>query len=368
MKTVSPKSGVLKIKPHMAQESAEARLGIRIDISSNESAYGPSPSAVAAARSAAFNMERYSDHAASILAEDIASYYKLRSESIVCGHGSDDILSRIARVYLRPGDELICSVNGYQKFPNYAFANDATPVIASDREFTADIDSIADCLTEKTRMVMIANPDNPTGTYLSGEAVRKLHSRIPEHVLLVLDSAYLEYVDAEDFENPVDLIAESNNIVMTRTFSKLFGLAGIRLGWAYAHREVADALRRIGLTFSLSNVALESGRAALKDESYSQYVHGSNIAVREQFIQAVDGLGMEVMPTQTNFFLARFVQPGYSASRAYNFLMSRGILARRMASGAFDDYIRFTIGLEREMHEVVNVLQEFFSTESVNNE
>ncbi len=341
----------------MLSADGDALAGIRINIASNESAFGPSDNAVSVAVEAAQRMERYAEGAEIKLSSVVAAHHALNPRGVVCGNGSDDLLARLARAFLRPGDELICSVNGYQKIPNYAYANDATPVRAKDRDFTVDVDEILGCVTPKTRIVMIANPDNPTGTWLSGPEVERLQSELPREVLLILDSAYLEYVDDADYGDPVSLVEQNQNVVMTRTFSKIYGLAGIRLGWLYAPLRIADAIRRIGLTFPISNVAFECARAALSDYQHTLDVFDRNRTGRTQFAEMLKRAGARVYPSQTNFVLAQFPQERIAASELHRELMARGIYTRRLPSEAFADCIRFTIGTEPEMEEVTQVLQ-----------
>ena len=353
--------GLLKIRPHMLSADPAALARIRINIGSNESAFGPSPSAISIAIEGARCMERYADGAEIALRRHIADNNALDPAGVVCGNGSDDLLARLARAFLRPGDELICSVNGYQKFPNYALANDAVPVLAQDDEFRVDVDGILNCVSERTRIVMIANPDNPTGTWLTGREIRQLHAGLPENVLLILDSAYLEYVDDPEFENPAALVEEFENVVMTRTFSKIYGLAGIRLGWLYAPHRIADAIRRIGLTFPLSNFAFECGKLALADKTHLQDVFDRNRNGRTEFKSTLDQVGALVYPSQTNFLLAKFSGNGVSAAELHRQLVNHGIFARRQTAKAFSDCIRFTIGTESEMDEVAQTILTLFS-------
>ena len=333
---------------------------IEINIASNESAFGASPGATAAGINAMYRIERYSETAPAILARGIAAHFGLNANGVVCGFGSDDILARIARAYLSAGDELIYSANGYQKIPNYAYANIAEAVAAPDKKFTADVDSILNCVTENTRLVMIANPDNPTGTYLSGKEVRRLHAGLPDNVLLVLDSAYLEYVDADDYEDPAGLIEETHNVVMTRTFSKIFGLAGIRLGWGYAPAAIADILRRVGITFPVSSPALNSGLAALQDTEHTERVHLETVRIRRWFADALAEHNVVVHPSQTNFLLTTFPDSSRTSQMAYDYLLDNGIAARRLASPNFSDCVRFTIGLDTEMSRTADVMRAFF--------
>ena len=359
MPAVIPRAGILRIRSHMVLNNDAQYVVPEINIASNESVYGPGNLAIDAARNAAKQLNRYADTAQNQLAKAIAEHFGLNPQAIVCGHGSDDLLARIARTFLSPGDELIYSCNGYQKIPNYAFANDAEPIEASDREFTVDIDAVLECVSERTRIVMIANPDNPTGTYISGDEVRRLHAGLPPQVLLVLDSAYLEYVDADDYELPVNLIEGNENVLMTRTFSKIFGLAGARIGWLYAPTAIADVLRKIGITFPVSNTAFAASLAALKDAEHIQYVYRQNQRMRDQYTKAFKSLGLGVYPSQTNFLLVKFPDDSYSALLAYEFLASQGIVTRRFSAPVFKDCVRFTLGLEEEMERTLKTLQSF---------
>ncbi|MDE0308800.1 MAG: histidinol-phosphate transaminase [Acidiferrobacterales bacterium] len=357
---VRPHAGLGRIKPHMVIESSADLPTIHIDISSNESVYGPSQSAISAVRKQSGSMYRYASDAVRELTAQIARTHGIDPDGIVCGHGSDDLLLRIAQSFLQPDDELICSVNGYQRIPNFAHTANAKPIRAADREFTADIDRIVECVNDRTRVVMLANPDNPSGTCLPGKEVRQLHARLPDNVLLVLDSAYLEYVDLPAFEDPKFLIEESGNVVMTRTFSKIHGLAGLRLGWMYAAPEVAVAVRKIGMTFPLSNVAYSAGMASLDDLSHSEFVYRQNRSVRTEFAGGLTQLELEVIPSQTNFVLVRFPHSSHTAQKAYEFLRSQGILARRLMSESFTEYLRFTLGTPEQMNEVLDTLELFF--------
>lgn len=361
MATVTPHPGVLRIRPHMIiAEEGDETTHIEINIASNENAHGPSPAALAAGLQAMQSIERYSETAATTLERAIAGHFGLDPGGVVCGFGSDDLLARIARVYLSAGDELIYTANGYQKIPNYAYANGADAIAAPDRDFTADVDSILNCVTERTRVVMIANPDNPTGSHVSGKEIRRLHAGLPDNVLLVLDSAYFEYVEAKDYESPIALIEEKQNVIMTRTFSKIYGLAGIRLGWAYAPSPVADMLHRVGITFPVSGPAFSSGMAALEDTEHTARVYAESVKVRRWFCDALAENGVIVHPTQTNFVLATFSDPDRSAQMAYDYLLENGIAARRLTTPNFSDCVRYTFGLDHEMSRTAEVMRDFF--------
>jgi len=356
---LTPRKGILEIRPHMLAATASDGALARVSLASNESALGPSPHALAAAHAALGAIERYPEDAAARLGEAIGGAFGLDPQRIVCGHGSDELLGRLARAYLDPGDELIHCVHGYLKFPNYAHAMGARPVAAPDVDLRASVDGILACVTPRTRMVMLANPDNPTGSYLAGADIRRLHAGLPENVLLVLDSAYAEYVAAADYELPVALIDAAHNVVMTRTFSKIFGLAGMRLGWLYGPPAVVDVMRRLSITFPVSAPAAAAGIAAVGDSAHTERVFAHNREMRRWFAQALTDIGLVVYPSQGNFVLARFDDAARPAAAACRRLEQRGIVARRFASPDYRDMVRFTLGLEPQMRAAAQALRDY---------
>ena len=358
MLTVNPRPGILQIKPHMVATQPTSDQDRRINLSSNESALGPSPRAAEAAHAAMAHIERYSEDGPALLAAAIGAAFDLDPSRIVCGHGSDELLQRLARGFLNPGDEVIHSVHGYLKFPNYAYAMGATPVAAPDDHFRASVDGLLSCLTGRTRMVLLANPDNPTGTILGGAEIRRLHAGLPGNVLLVLDSAYAEYVTAPDYALPVALVDAAQNVVMTRTFSKIFGMAGIRLGWLYGPPAIVDVLRRLGLTFPISSPASAAGIAAMGDLAHRQRVFAHNRDQLARFSAAVTALGLRHLPSNTNFLLLDFEGQKVSARQAYDFLDARGVVGRMFASPDYRNMLRITIGLENEMRTAIAALRE----------
>jgi histidinol-phosphate aminotransferase len=354
----------MNIHEHMISAPAVAARPA-ININSNESAFGASPRAYDAAAVAVRQFSRYPEGGPEHLAAAIGKAWSLDPDRIACGNGSDDLLARLARAFLEPGDELICSVNGYQKFPNYAYANDATPIRVADRDFVADVDAILAAVTPRTRIIMIANPDNPTGSLLSASEVRRLHAGLPGNVLLVLDSAYAEFARSPDFEMPDRLVEEFDNIVMTRTFSKVYGLAGARVGWIYGPPTVIDAVKRIGITFPLSGASLAAACAAVEDKAHMDHVIAETVRLRSAFAEKLTALGLKVYPSETNFVLVRFPDPARSAVMADKFLQSKGIMARRFGAPNFADFVRFTIGLDTEMNAAAEALAEFLALEDV---
>ena len=262
-----PQPGILDIEPYVPGKSGAKGAKV-YKLSSNESPLGASPKAVAAFSKESSRLELYPDGSAKSLREAIAARYGLKTETIVCGAGSDELLQLLAHAYLGPGDEAIYSQYGFLVYPIAIKANGATAIVAPERDFTAGVDAILARVSERTRIVFLANPNNPTGTYLPFSEVKRLHAGLPKRVLLVLDAAYAEYVRRNDYESGIELVSTFDNVVMTRTFSKIYGLAGLRLGWAYCPAHVADVLNRIRGPFNVSAPAMAAGAAAIADQAF----------------------------------------------------------------------------------------------------
>lgn len=359
MAATRAKAGIDRIRPHMIANADQVALPTAILLNSNESAYGPSPQAAAAARAAITGLERYQENPDRTLAPAIAKRFGLQENRITTGQGSDDLLARLARAYLGPGTELIRSANGYLKVPNYAYANDADVVSVADDDFRPSVDRMIAAITERTRIVYLANPENPAGSYVSGAEVRRLHRAMPESALLVLDCAYEEYVDAPDYEPGHKLVEEAGNVVMCRTFSKIFGLAGARIGWLYGPDDVLDSVRRIALTFPVASPSVAAAVAALEDRAHTEFVHAANIEDRNRLSLQLTELGLEVVPSQANFVLVKFPDADHAASAVDAALRARGIAIRRFASPAFRDHIRITIGRPDELQQCVAAISAF---------
>lgn len=353
-----PRPGVLDFAGHMVELPNVDGVPCSTLLASNECALGPSPHAVEAAHGAMAEGHLYPETEHDDLAAAIAARFDLDPARIACGAGSDELLARLARAYLRPGDELIYPARGYQKFPKYALMESARPVPVRDRDLLADVDALLAAVTARTRIVMLANPDNPSGRHLAGSEVRRLHAGLPDHVLLVLDSAYAEYVGADDYEPPHRLTQEAANVAMTRTFSKIFGLAGARLGWLYGPPEIVDAVRRVGATYPVANASAAAGIAALEDEAHVRAVRAHTDEWRARLASELTALGLHAFPSQTNFLLTRFDRPGSSAEAAYEALAARGIVARLFASADFRNHMRITIGPAADLQRFVAGLRE----------
>ncbi|WP_406645553.1 histidinol-phosphate transaminase [Aliisedimentitalea scapharcae] len=359
MAVARAKPGIERIKAHMIGGADQAVPPAAVLVNSNESVFGPSPLARAAACAAVSDLERYLENPDRLLAPAIGAHFGLDARRITIGQGSDDLLARLARAYLGPNTELVRTANGYLKVPNYAHANDADVVSVADDNFKPSVDRMIAGVTEKTRIVYLANPENPAGTYLSGAEVRRLHAALPDNVLLVIDAAYEEYVDAADYEPAHVLVEEADNVVMCRTFSKIFGLAGARVGWLYGPDDVVDSVRRIGVTFPAASPSAAAAVAALEDTEHLKYVYDENLKSRSWLSKQLEELGLEVIPSQANFILVKFADPKKSAESVDQFLRHKGIAIRRFASPAYRDYIRITIGHRADMQATLDGISDF---------
>jgi histidinol-phosphate aminotransferase len=356
----SPRPGVLDIAPYVPGTSALPGAHSVIKLSSNETPFGPSPSAVEAYVAAASSLSRYPDGSARALREAIGKLYGLDPDHIVCGAGSDEVLNLLATAYLGPGDEAIYSEHGFLVYKIAIMARGARAVVAPETDLTANVDAILARVTKKTREVFIANPNNPTGTYLPFDVVKRLRAGLPDDVLLVLDAAYAEYVRRADYEAGIELVATTHNTVMTRTFSKIYGLAYLRLGWGYCPTAVAEALNRIRGPFNVSGPAIAAGVAALQDQGWVQRAVEHNEVWRARMAESLSAIGLGVTPSAANFLLLHFAKGnGKSAPEADAYLHSKRIILRRVAEYGLPDALRMTIGTEEENRAVLDALTAF---------
>jgi len=282
----------------------------------------------------------------------------LKAERVICGAGSDELLCFITRIFAGPGDEVLYSQHGFMMYPINAIQVGATPVSAPETNLTTDVDALLGAITDKTKIVFVANPNNPTGSYISATEMTRLADGLPEGVVLVIDAAYAEYVSGNDYTAGVELVEARNNVIMTRTFSKMFGLAGLRLGWCYCSDEVADLMNRMRGPFNVNAPAQAAGIAAMEDIAHSQISKAHNDAMIKYLTANLTALGLEVPPSVGNFLLVGFGD-GETASRAYDYMMSKGVIARVMGGYGLPSYIRLTAGLEEECNRAIDALREF---------
>ncbi|MFV0367142.1 MAG: histidinol-phosphate transaminase [Hyphomicrobiaceae bacterium] len=356
----TPRPGILQIEAYVPGESKLPSGVTPAKLSSNETPLGPSPEAIEAYKAAAGQLERYPDGQATVLREAIARRYGLDADRIVCGSGSDEILTLLAHAYLGPGDEAIYTEHGFLVYRIAILANGATPVVAPEQNLKTDVDAILQRVTEKTRMVFLANPNNPTGTYIPIDEVRRLRAGLRGDILLVLDGAYAEYVQRNDYEAGIELVATTENTVMTRTFSKIHGLAALRIGWGYCPAGVADVLNRIRGPFNLSSAAIAAGTAAIADAAHVEKAVAHNSKWVPWLETEIAKLGLTVTPSVANFILIHFPgDSGRTAKDADAFLKSKGIILRKVGAYGLGSCLRMTIGTEDENRRTVAALSEF---------
>ncbi len=331
-----------------------------VKLSSNESALGPSPKAVDAYLSAAGNLHRYPDSTYHDLRAALAEKYDIDATQIVCGVGSDEILKSACRAYLAPGDEVIFSKHSFMMYPIAAASFGGVPVEVDDDDLTVNVDNILAAVTDRTRIIFLANPNNPTGTYIPIRDVERLWRNIPENILLVLDSAYGEFVVEDDYQAGIELVKKSRNILMTRTFSKLYGLAALRLGWGYSCPEIAGILDRIRDPFNLPTPTQVAGIAALKDREFEDRARAFNLKWLDIMRNELLAMGLDPVRSVANFILIRFPdRTDKTAEAANEFLLKRGFILRWLPGLGLGHCLRLTLGTEDQNRELIRHLKEF---------
>ena len=352
-----PQPGILEIAPYVPGKSAAAP-GIKpIKLSSNESPLGASPKAVAAYRVIADKLEVYPEGSSRIVREALGAAHGIDPERIVCGDGSDDILHLLAQCYLGQGDEAVMSQYGFSVYPIVTRGAGAEVVVAPETDYRAGVDALLGAVTERTKVLFLANPNNPTGTYLSARELRRLHAGLRPDILFVLDSAYADYATASDYEAGLELVESAENVVMVRTFSKI-GLAAVRLGWMYGPAHVVDAVNRIRGPFNVSLPAQVMGVATAGDGEFIGRLRSFNAEWRDWLTKTLSSNRLRVVPSQANFILVLFPDPA-AAQEAFAALMARGLIVREVHGYGIPDGLRITIGTEASMRAVAEVLKPF---------
>jgi len=355
-----PRPGVLDIAPYIPGKSSAPGVAKVFKLSSNESPLGPSEKAIAAYRAVGEHLEDYPDGAASELRDAIGQAFGLEPARIVCGAGSDDLLNLIARAYLTDGDEAIHATHGFLVYPIATLGAGAKPVVAPETNYTVNVDAMLKAVTPKTKIVFLANPNNPTGTYIPFDEVKRLHNGLPPHVLLVLDAAYAEYVQRNDYESGIELVATSENVVMCRTFSKIYGLAALRLGWMYGPAHVVDVINRIRGPFNVNAPAIAAGIAAIRDTAHVERSRAHNARWLAWLTEEIGKLGLEVTPSVANFVLIHFPDTkGRTAKDADAFLTKRGLVLRQVGVYKLPNALRMSVGTEEANRLAVKALAEF---------
>ncbi len=302
---------------------------------------------------------RYPEGGCAALREALGRMHGIEPSRIVCGAGSDELIGLLTRAYAGPGDEVLYGRHGFLMYPIAALSAGATPVAVPEKDLTFDVEATLKRVGPKTKIVFIANPNNPTWTYIPVAAMQRLQAGLPPSVLLVIDAAYAEFVNRNDYEPGTELVSRSRNVVMTRTFSKIYALAALRLGWAYCSAEIADVLNRVRNPFNVNAPAQAAGLAALEDKAAFERAREHNGVWRPWLEEALKSAGLEVSPGVANFALVRFGPDAKSADAALSFLQARGIIARRMAAYKLPEWVRITVGAESEMKAVADAAKEW---------
>jgi histidinol-phosphate aminotransferase len=355
--TIRPRPGVLEIAPYVGGSSRIAGANFAVKLSANENPHGPSPRAVEAFRSVAGELHLYPE-GHEPLSRAIAAAHAIEPERIVLGAGSDELIALLCKAYAGEGDEVLYSAHGFLMYRLSALASGATPVSAPEHDLTADVDALIGSMTERTRLVFLANPNNPTGTMIGRAELARLADALPERALLVLDAAYAEYLRPADDDGGLDLVRARENVVMTRTFSKIYGLAALRLGWCYAPGHVVDVLHRVRGPFNVTRPALVAGEAAVQDQAHVERCRVLNEVWRDWLAREIMAAGLPVVPSKANFLL---VEAGERTAALDAHLRGRGLIARRVDGYGLPGHLRITVGDEAACRAVAEAAAAFAS-------
>jgi len=354
----TPRPEVLTIHPYIGGESTLPGVNRTLKLSSNEGALGVPPAAQDAIRRAITEVFRYPDGGADTLRAALGRRWGLDPERIVCGAGSDDLIYQLCLAYGGPGRDIVMSAHGFAIYQIAGTYAGSQIIKAPERNLTVDVDAMLAAVTPSTRLVFLANPNNPTGSMIPAQEVSRLREGLPSDVLLVLDSAYAEYVTRDDYEPGIELVDASGTTVMTRTFSKVFGLGGMRIGWCYAPPSVVDVLNRTRGPFNVSVAAQAAAVAALEEPGWVERVRDHNTLWRPRLARGIEAAGIKVWPSEGNFVLADFATTE-NANAADTFLRTRGIIVRKVGGYGLPQCLRITVGTAEEVNLVIEALGAF---------
>lgn len=353
---IRPQPGILDIDLYQGGAAHVAGRSDAVKLSSNENPFGPSDKAKEAFQRAVHKLHRYpsTDHAA--LRQAIGDVHRIDPARIICGVGSDEIIGLLCNAYAGKGDEVVFTEHGFLMYRIYTMAAGARPVVVKERDRTTDVDAILAACRQKTKLVFIANPNNPTGTMIGLPEIERLAAGLPKQAILVLDGAYAEYVDG--YDGGASLVTARDNVVMTRTFSKIYGLGGLRIGWGYGPQHVIDVLNRVRGPFNLSSAQLETAEAAVRDQDYVTRCRAENGRMRAWLAEALAEMGVPSDTSTANFILARFASRE-EAEACDDFLQSQGLIVRRVAGYGLPNCLRITIGDEASCRRVAHAIGQF---------
>jgi histidinol-phosphate aminotransferase len=356
MTKIKPQPGILDIALYQGGAAHVEGVSNAVKLSSNENPFGPSDAAIKAFEGAGRSLHRYpsSDH--SDLRGAIADVYSLDAERVICGAGSDEVIAFLCQAYAGVGDEVVHTEHGFAMYAISARAAGATPIEVSEQSRMTDVDAILKACTKKTKLVFIANPNNPTGTMISLTEVERLAEGLPKQAILVLDGAYAEYV--EHYDGGASLVDARENVVMTRTFSKIYGLGGLRVGWGYGPKHIMDVLNRIRGPFNLSEAGLAAATAAVRDQAYVNQCRDANAKWRDWLAHALAAHGVPSDVSLANFILARFGSDE-EAGECDTYLQSQGLIVRRVKGYKLPNALRITVGDEASCRQVAHAVGQF---------
>lgn len=355
-----PKRGINEIKLYKGGTSKISGKENIIKLSSNESPFGPSLKALEAYKKTSLNLSRYPELTTESLQYAIAKKFQLNSDQIICGTGSDEVLIFTSLAFCSPGDEVIHALHGFEMYPIITKYAGAESVLASEIDYKIDTQSILANIKESTKLIFIANPNNPTSTYLNKSELRLLIEKIPKNIVIVIDVAYAEYADADDYDNTFNLVSEFENVLITRTFSKAYSLAGLRLGWGYGSKKLVDIIKKLRPPFNVTPGAIAAGIEALEDSEHLEMVVAHNNSVKSWFIKEINNIGFKAYETQANFiFVIIPEKEKQNASLVNNYLLSKGIAVRYLLSYGLSNALRITIGTKEELEKTLSALREF---------
>ena len=355
----APKPGILDIAPYVGGKSSIVGVAEPMKLSSNENALGAGAKAREAYEAAIKNIHIYPDGRATKLRSAVAEHHGLEPERLIFGNGSDEVFALLNQAYLTAGDNIVTGQYGFLAYRISAMACEAQVKLAPEPGYKAEVDALLEQVDDRTKIVYVSNPSNPTGSYNTGEEIRRLHEALPKHILLVVDEAYAEFVAEADWETAFPLARDASNVVVTRTFSKIHGLGGLRIGFGYAPAAVAEAVDRIRLPFNVSVPGLDAATAAIGDEAHQRASRELVQTWRPRLTQAIRGFGFEVLPSAGNFVLVLFRDEKRSAAAASDYLNSKGIIVRPVGGYGIHDGLRITVGTEDQNRAVIDALSEF---------
>ncbi|MDO5621110.1 MAG: histidinol-phosphate transaminase [Paracoccus sp. (in: a-proteobacteria)] len=355
--TIQPQPGIMEIALYQGGAAKVAGVDNVVKLSSNENPFGPSDKARETVTRAAHSLHRYpnTDHAS--LRQAIGEVHGLDPQRIICGVGSDEIIHFLCQAYAGPGTEVLFTEHGFLMYRISAHAAGATPVQVAERDRVTDIDALIAGATERTRLIFLANPNNPTGTMIGLPDLERLARAVPQ-AILVIDAAYSEYV--EGYDGGAELATRLPNVVMTRTFSKIYGLGGLRIGWGYGPQAIIDVLNRIRGPFNLSQVALDAAEAAVRDRAHVEKCRAENTRMRAWLAEALAEKGVPSDTSCANFILARFADAA-TAEACDLALQAEGLIVRRVGGYGLPNCLRITVGDEPSCRRVAHVIGQFMA-------